>query len=61
MVKFSIEYKRTVRLAPYETLTIGMRQEFDTADFHAQEAMNTVKNHVEFMLGKERARLAPGE
>jgi len=46
MAKFSIEYKRTVRVQKYETLTIGMINEFDTDDITMDAAGELVKNYV---------------
>lgn len=61
MAKFSIEYKRVVRLAPYETLTIGIMEEFDTNSHTRQDGFDWCKLCINEWIDEERARLAPGE
>lgn len=45
-MKFSIEYRRTVRVQKYETLTIGMINEFDTDDISFVNALTHTRAYI---------------
>lgn len=44
---YTIEYKRTVRVRPYETVTIGFMEEFNPAAKDYREAYAGVKAQVD--------------
>lgn len=45
--QFTIEYKRTVRVREYETLTIGLHEDFDKSEMSRENAFQMVKYEVE--------------
>lgn len=49
-MKFTVEYKRTVRVRQYETLTIGWIEEFDKDEATPFEAFEIVKGLVNHMI-----------
>lgn len=62
MSKFSITYERTVRIRPYETLKIGLYEEFDNDSITQFDAFGLVKISVTNWVEEERDRLrAEGE
>lgn len=50
MGKFTVEYKRTVRVRQYETLTIGWMEEFDKKESTPFEAFELVKGMVDHLI-----------
>ena len=58
MAKFSIEYKRTVRVRQYETLTIGWIEEFEKGDQDYTDAYEVVRNMVDYLIDTELDRLS---
>ena len=50
MTKYTIEYKRTVRVRQYETLTIGMTSEFQYEDMTPDGAKELVKKQVDVWI-----------
>lgn len=57
MAKFTIIYRRTIQTKKYHTTTIGLSQEFDTADTTLDKAFDEVRIQVAFWLVEERERL----
>jgi hypothetical protein len=57
MTKFTIEYRRTVRIAPYETLAVGLTEEFDQDIITQFSAFEVVRNTVDYWVEEERDRL----
>ena len=57
MSKYTIEYRRTVRIAPYETLAVGLTEEFDTEDTTIFGGFEHVKVTVDYWVEEERDRL----
>ena len=49
-MKFTVEYKRTVRVRQYETLTIGWMEEFDKKEYAPFPAFEIVKNLVDYLI-----------
>lgn len=58
MAKFTIIYRRTIQTQKYHTSTIGLSQEYDTADTTWDKAFKQVNEMVDFWIDVERARLA---
>jgi len=56
-MKFNIEYKRTVRIRPYETMSIGILEEFDKGKTSPFDAFEAVKNQVDYLIDQECERL----
>ena len=56
-MKFNIEYKRTVRIRPYETISIGILEEFDKGRTSPFDAFESVKNQVDYLIETECERL----
>ena len=44
---YTIEYKRTVRVQPYETATIGLREEFEGVFAHYETSYQGIKAQVD--------------
>lgn len=61
MSKFSITYERTVRIRPYETLKIGIYEEFDYAVTPQLDAFGQVRDTVDCWVEEERDRLRAEE
>jgi len=57
MLKFNIEYKRTVRIAPYESLSIGILEEFDKEKTSSFDAFAAVRDQVDYLIDMECERL----
>lgn len=57
MSKFTIEYRRTVRVRPYETLTIGVSEEFSTDEMPYIYAFNQVREMVRGWIKKDLERI----
>lgn len=57
MSKYTIEYRRTVRIAPYETLAVGLTEEFDKDRITQFEAFEATRNTVDYWVEEERDRL----
>jgi len=53
VAKFSIEYKRTVRIRQYETLTIGWIEEFEKKELTPFDAFEMVKGLVTHLIETE--------
>lgn len=60
-MKFTVEYKRTVRVRQYETLTIGWREEFDKGKDHYTGAFEQVKSLVNYLIEEELGELTKKE
>ena len=56
-MKFSIEYKRTVRVQKYETLTIGIVNEFDDSSIGYNKAYMQTRDQVDYHIETELERL----
>lgn len=56
-MKFRVEYKRTVRVRQYETLTIGWMEEYDKGDISDHMAFAGVRSIVEYHIERELERL----
>ena len=56
-MKFNVEYKRTVRIRPYETMSIGILEEFDKGKTSPFDAFEAVKNQVDYLIDLECKRL----
>jgi len=56
-LKFTIVYNRKVRVQAYETLEIGLIQEFDDSQISWLEAFTKVKMFVNYKVKEERAGL----
>jgi len=54
MAKFTIHMERKVQVRQYEMLTIGLTQEFETAEAFKSEAFTIVKNQVNEWIDRER-------
>jgi len=57
VLKFSVEYRRTVQVAPYESLSIGILEEFDKKEISHLEAFESVKNQVDYWIETKRKQL----
>jgi len=57
VLKFSIEYRRTVQVVPYESLSIGILEEFSKEEISHRDAFDSVKNQVDFWIETECDRL----
>ena len=57
MAKYTITYERKVQIRPYEMLTIGLAEEFDSERNRKPEAFDFVKTRVDMWIAAERARL----
>lgn len=57
MLKFSVEYRRTVQVAPYESLSIGILEEFDKDEISHLDAFESVKNQVDYWIETKREQL----
>lgn len=57
MLKFSVEYRRTVQVAPYESLSIGIIEEFNKEETSHREAFDSVRNQVDYWVETECERL----
>ena len=57
MLKFSVEYRRTVQVAPYESLSISIIEEFNKEETSQREAFDSVRNQVDYWIDTERERL----
>lgn len=57
VLKFSIEYRRTVQVAPYESLSISILEEFNKEEISHRDAFDSVKNQVDFWIETECERL----
>lgn len=57
MAKFTVEYKRTVRVRQYETLTIGWMEEFDTDETSMMDAFEEIKGMVNYHIHEELGEL----
>ena len=57
MTKYTITYERKVQIRPYEMLTIGLAEEFDSERNRKPEAFDFVKTRVDMWIAAERARL----
>ena len=60
-MKYTIEYKRTVRVRQYETLTIGWMEEFDKERQDTTDAYETVRNLVNYLIDREFKELTKKE
>ena len=60
-MKFTVEYKRTVRVRQYETLTIGWMEEFDKDIQEVSAAYETVQTLVDYLIDRELNRLREKE
>ncbi|TKJ36881.1 hypothetical protein CEE36_11380 [candidate division TA06 bacterium B3_TA06] len=60
-MKFTVEYKRTVRVRQYETLTIGWMEEFDRDLQEVSAAYETVQTLVDYLIDRELGRLTKKE
>lgn len=60
-MKYTIEYKRTVRVRQYETLTIGLIEEFDKSRDSAISAYDRLKGWVDYRIDTELERLRKEE
>ena len=56
---YTIEYKRTVRVKPYETVTIGLLEGFNAASVDYREKYLGIKSQVDMCC--EEAREEFGE
>ena len=56
-MKFTVEFKRTVRVRQYETLTIGWSEEFEKESQDITAAYETVRNLVNYLIDTELERL----
>ena len=56
-MKFTVEYKRTVRVREYETLTIGVLHEYDTGETAYSDAYYNVMGIVDTRIDEELERL----
>jgi len=50
VAKFTVEYKRTVRVRQYETLTIGWMEEFEKEYRDPRVAFEAVKVMVDYLI-----------
>ena len=57
MTKYSITYQRKVQVRPYEMLTIGLTEEFDSEETHWDDAFNLLRTQVSDWIDEERDRL----
>jgi len=57
MAKYTITYQRKVQVRPYEMLTIGLVQEFETSLTGHDEGFIYVKETVDRWIEYERSRL----
>jgi len=56
-MKFTIVYNRKVRVQAYETLEVGLIQEFDDSQWTWHGAFTKVKDFVDNRAEEESARL----
>ena len=61
MAKFTIEYRRTIRTAPYETLAIGLMEEFSKEAVDKNRAFQQVSQQVQFWIDKELGAMEKAE
>ena len=57
MTKYTIHYERKVQVRPYEMLTIGLTQEFDTTDITKALAFDVLRARVDAWIYEETRRL----
>lgn len=57
VLKFRVEYRRTVQVIQYESLSISIIEEFNKEDISHRDAFDSVKNQVDFWIETERERL----
>jgi len=57
VAKYSVYYERKVQIRPYEMLTIGLTEEFNSEETEKDLAFLCVKDQVNLWIEKERARL----
>jgi len=58
---YTIEYKRTVRVKPYETVTIGLLEEFNAAIFDYREKYLGIKAQVDKWCEEAREEFGEDE
>jgi len=57
MAKYTINYERKVQVRPYEMLTIGLTEEFESGRHPKDEALGYVSETVNRWIKEEVARL----
>jgi len=57
MTKYSIHYERKVQVRPYEMLTIGLTEEFDTEETLRSVAFGMTQTQVDIWIREEQRRL----
>ena len=60
-MKFTVEYKRTVRVRQYETLTIGWMEEYDKKEYSPFAAFEIVKGLVDYLIEDNLEKLTKKE
>ena len=57
MLKFRVEYRRTVQVVQYESLSISILEEFDKGEISHSDAFDSVRNQVDYWIETECERL----
>lgn len=58
---FTIEYKRTIRVRPYETVTIGLLEEFDALPTQQDSCYQSIKVQVDYWVDQAREEFGGDE
>ena len=58
---YTIEYKRTVRTRPYETVTIGLREDFEGARLNYEKVYLGLKSQVDKWIEEAREEFGEDE
>lgn len=57
MSEFTITFRRTVRVAPYETIVMGLSETFKVGEIERDEALRVIKGLVNTWIFQERDRI----
>ncbi len=57
VLQFIVEYRRTVQVAPYESLSISITEEFNKEEISHRDAFDSVRNQVDYWVETECKRL----